>query len=61
MTARGYGVSDSRPGLDVPSFTADVKDLECLLEQIGIQRTALIGHSDGGTIALYFSAQQPLR
>jgi pimeloyl-ACP methyl ester carboxylesterase len=55
----GYGESDSRPGLDVPSFSTDVKDLECLLELIGIQHTALIGHSDGGTIALYFSAEQP--
>ena len=57
----GYGESDSRPGLDVPSFSTDVRDLECLLEQIGIQHAALIGHSDGGTIALYYSAQQPLK
>jgi pimeloyl-ACP methyl ester carboxylesterase len=57
----GYGESDSRPGLDLPSFSTDVKDLECLLEQIGVQCPALIGHSDGGTIALYFSAQQPLK
>jgi len=57
----GYGESDSRPGLDLPSFSTDVKDLECLMEQIGIQCPALIGHSDGGTIALYFSAQQPLK
>lgn len=57
----GYGESDSRPGLDVPSFSTDVNDLECLLEKIGIQHAALIGHSDGGTIALYFSAQQPMK
>jgi pimeloyl-ACP methyl ester carboxylesterase len=57
----GYGESDSRPGLDVPSFSMDVKDLECLLDQIGIQHAALIGHSDGGTIALYYSAQQPMK
>jgi pimeloyl-ACP methyl ester carboxylesterase len=26
---------------------------------MGIQRVALVGHSDGGTIALYFAAQHP--
>jgi pimeloyl-ACP methyl ester carboxylesterase len=31
------------------------------LDQFNIQRAALIGHSDGGTIALYFAAQQPER
>jgi pimeloyl-ACP methyl ester carboxylesterase len=55
----GYGNSDTRSGLDLPTFHMDLNDLLSLLELFGIQRTALLGHSDGGTIALYFAAQQP--
>ena len=55
----GYGGSDARPELDVPTFTSDLAHLHSLLEQLGIRRAALLGHSDGGTIALYFAAQHP--
>ena len=57
----GYGESDARQGLDIPSFRTDLKDLDSLLDRLNIQRAALLGHSDGGTIALYFAAQQPER
>ncbi|OGO60590.1 MAG: hypothetical protein A2029_08815 [Chloroflexi bacterium RBG_19FT_COMBO_47_9] len=57
----GYGDSDTRPRLDLPSFSTDLNELNCLMEQLGIQRAALIGHSDGGTIALYFAAQQAMK
>jgi len=55
----GYGRSEARPRLDLPAFTSDLNDLRSLLEQLGINRAALVGHSDGGTIALYFSARYP--
>lgn len=55
----GYGESDARPGLDLPTFTTDLEDLHNLLEQLRIRRAAFLGHSDGGTIALYFAAQHP--
>ncbi len=55
----GYGGSDARPKLDLPTFSVDINDLNRLLEQLGINRAALVGHSDGGTIALYFAAQYP--
>jgi len=55
----GYGGSDIRPALDLPTFTTDLADLYSILEALGIQRAALVGHSDGGTIALYFAAQNP--
>ncbi len=55
----GYGGSDTRPVLDLPTFTTDLEDLHDLILQLGIQRSALVGHSDGGTIALYFAAQFP--
>jgi pimeloyl-ACP methyl ester carboxylesterase len=55
----GYGGSDIRPALDLPTFTTDIMDLRGLLEQLGIRRAVLLGHSDGGTIALYYAAQDP--
>jgi pimeloyl-ACP methyl ester carboxylesterase len=57
----GYGRSDSRPGLDLPTFTTDLEDLNSLLDKMGIQHATLVGHSDGGTIALYYAAQHPQR
>ncbi len=55
----GYGASAARPALDLPTFATDVEDLRLLLEKQGIRKTALVGHSDGGTIALYFAARYP--
>lgn len=57
----GYGESDSRPSLDVPIFAPDLADLVSLTDQLQVQRASLIGHSDGGTIALYLASQQPER
>ncbi|MFN2150560.1 MAG: alpha/beta fold hydrolase [Anaerolineales bacterium] len=55
----GYGQSEARPYLEVPSFRDDLADLESILSTLQIGSTSLIGHSDGGTIALYFAAQHP--
>ncbi len=55
----GYGSSEPRPSLDLPSFTTDLADLQAILEEFSLMQTALVGHSDGGTIALYFAAQHP--
>jgi pimeloyl-ACP methyl ester carboxylesterase len=55
----GYGGSDVRTGLDLPTFATDIADLEVLLERLGVRQTALVGHSDGGTIALYYAVQYP--
>lgn len=55
----GYGQSDSRPNLNVPGFEDDLADLETLLTTLGSPLTTLIGHSDGGTIALYYAAHHP--
>ncbi len=57
----GCGSSDSRPQLDAPAFADDLADLNALLETYGVHRAVLIGHSDGGTIALYYAAQNPDR
>jgi pimeloyl-ACP methyl ester carboxylesterase len=57
----GYGQSSPRLSLDLPTFATDVQDLTALLDGLGIGRAALVGHSDGGTTALYFAAQVPQR
>ena len=57
----GYGRSDARHSLDLPAFATDLDDLIDLMDQQDIQQAALVGHSDGGTIALYFAMQQPQR
>lgn len=57
----GYGHSDPRPELSLPTFEEDQRDLLALLDQLGIQNAVLIGHSDGGTLALYFSIAHPER
>jgi pimeloyl-ACP methyl ester carboxylesterase len=55
----GYGESDSRARLDLPGFESDVSDLHRLFQELGIRSAALIGHSDGGTIAMYFAVRYP--
>lgn len=57
----GYGRSARRPAFDIPSFRTDLDDLGALLDREGIERTVLVGHSDGATIALLWAAACPER
>lgn len=57
----GYGRSDPRAQLSMPYFQDDQDDLLAILGQLQIERASLVGHSDGGTIALYFAARYPQR
>jgi pimeloyl-ACP methyl ester carboxylesterase len=45
----------------MPAFSDDQADLLSLLDDLQIERAALVGHSDGGTIALYSAARHPER
>ncbi len=54
----GYGMSSPRPSFSMPFFHDDLSDLTQLLNLLGINQASLVGHSDGGTIALYFAAQR---
>jgi pimeloyl-ACP methyl ester carboxylesterase len=55
----GFGASSPRSGLPAPHFFEDLADLSALLEMLDAHRPALVGHSDGGTIALRYAAQAP--
>jgi len=57
----GYGKSDARAELGQPYFDADQADLLSLLDELQLGQAALVGHSDGGTIAMYFAAAHPER
>ncbi len=57
----GYGQSQARHHLAVPGFEDDLADLGLLLETHDLPVVTLVGHSDGGTIALYFAATHPER
>jgi pimeloyl-ACP methyl ester carboxylesterase len=57
----GYGKSDPRPRLSIPYFEEDLADLLSLVEILEQPRFTLIGHSDGGTLSLYFAAAHPER
>ncbi len=55
----GYGRSDVRPDFPFRFMEAEVEPLRELLAGLGIPRAFLVGHSDGGSIALLFAARYP--
>jgi pimeloyl-ACP methyl ester carboxylesterase len=56
---RGHGYSDVTP----TGYTAEnmSRDLEGLMDKLGIERAVLVGHSFGADICLYFSLFHPER
>jgi pimeloyl-ACP methyl ester carboxylesterase len=56
---RGHGYSERAP--DGYSSTALAADLAALLDDLGIERCRLVGHSYGGGIALEYAASHPER
>ena len=55
----GYGQSEHRKDVSIPSFQDDIHDLSTLLEIEGVKHALLVGHSDGGTIGLSYAAENP--
>jgi len=55
----GYGRSDSRFDFPMPGFEGDLLDLSIILSGHQVEKAILVGHSDGGTIALLFAGQYP--
>lgn len=52
----GYGSSENRSCLRVPDFKDDLADLGEIINIFKPTGLTLIGHSDGGTISLYYAA-----
>lgn len=52
----GYGRSDARTELLTSGFEADLLDLQVIIDHYGYQSIILIGHSDGGTLGLYYAS-----
>lgn len=55
----GHGKSDPRQTWGMPHFTDDLADLHTLLSLLGLDRVAMVGHSDGGKIAMYYAVAHP--
>lgn len=56
---RGHGYSEVTPSGYAAGNMAE--DLRCLLDELGIERPILIGHSFGADVALYFALKHPER
>ncbi|MGD8864579.1 MAG: alpha/beta hydrolase [Anaerolineales bacterium] len=57
----GYGRSDPRPGFSDRFLLEDAQEAFYLLDRLEVEDPALLGHSDGGTIALLMASMQPNR
>ena len=57
----GYGQSDRRDTFPVDLWDQEAAILPRVLDAVGIEDCCLVGHSDGGTIALLHAATNPAR
>lgn len=53
----GHGNSAERQHWSMPDFEPDLVDLEAILQQLGCKQVGLIGHSDGGNIAMLYASR----
>jgi pimeloyl-ACP methyl ester carboxylesterase len=58
---RGTGLSDRVPASELPSLEERMDDVLAVLDAVGSERTAVIGHSEGGNLAVLFAATHPER
>ena len=58
LDLRGHGQSSYATNQDY-SRTAQVEDLEALVEQLGLRSVTLVGHAMGGADAICYAAEHP--
>jgi class 3 adenylate cyclase len=58
---RGTGLSDPVSETGLPSLEVRMDDLRAVLDTVGSERTALLGHSEGGNMCILFAATYPER
>ncbi len=56
---RGTGLSDR--GDSVPGMDERMDDIRAVMDAAGIQRAAVLGWSEGGSLAVLFAASHPDR
>jgi pimeloyl-ACP methyl ester carboxylesterase len=55
----GHGKSASRQHWSMPDFEPDLADLEAILSRFDHQPVSIVGHSDGGNIAMLYALAHP--
>ena len=58
---RGSGASDPVPLDALPPWESFVEELECVMNEVGSERAALIGAGDGGPVSMLYAANRPQR
>jgi pimeloyl-ACP methyl ester carboxylesterase len=58
---RGVGLSDRVPPDDLPSLETRMDDMRTVLDEVGVERAAVLGHSEGGSMCALFAATYPER
>jgi pimeloyl-ACP methyl ester carboxylesterase len=58
---RGFGLSDKPSAAGAYSLASYREDVDQLLDALGIERAALVGHSMGGGVALKYALERPER
>jgi pimeloyl-ACP methyl ester carboxylesterase len=58
---RGTGLSDRVPNDRLPTLEQRMDDVRAVLDAVGSERAALLGHSEAGNMSLVFGATYPQR
>ena len=58
---RGTGLSDRVPPDDLPTLETRMDDMRVVMDAVGVERAAVAGHSEGGSMAALFAATYPER
>jgi pimeloyl-ACP methyl ester carboxylesterase len=58
---RGTGLSDRVPPDNLPSLETRMDDVRAVMDEVGAERAALLGHSEGGAMSALFAATYPER
>jgi pimeloyl-ACP methyl ester carboxylesterase len=58
---RGTGLSDRVAESELPTLEQRMEDVRAVMDAVGSGRAALLGHSEGGSMAMLFAATHPQR
>jgi pimeloyl-ACP methyl ester carboxylesterase len=58
---RGTGLSDRVPPDDLPTLETRMDDMRAVMDAVGVERAAVLGHSEGGSMCALFAATYPER